>query len=494
MAQRCFLAVDLGASGGRVVGGLFDGQKLRLEEVARFPNGPTPVQQSLHWDLLGLWNELRAGLRQATDQYSAIASVGVDTWGVDYGLLGRDDVLLGNPHCYRDPRTEGAMEKAFEAVGREAIFNATGLQFMPINTLYQLYAMRLQNSPLLEMAERFLMIPDLFHWLLTGHKGVERTNASTTQCLNPQTGDWARDLLEKLDIPTKLFGELIEPGTKLDLLPTVADDLNLKNVNVVVPGTHDTASAVVAVPANSVAGEQPNWCYLSAGTWCLMGVETPSPIVTPEVLALNYTNEGGVGGTTRLLKNITGLWLVQECRRIWARDGKDYSWEDLTKMAADAPAFVSLIDPDHADFGSPGDMPAAIAEFCRATGQTVPEQPGEFIRCAIDSIALKARKVFDGLESLIGGKLEVVHIVGGGTQNLLLCQAIADACNRPTLVGPVEATALGNCLMQAISGGDVGSIAEGRALVRESFPLETYEPQNTDGWEEAYGRFQKLLA
>lgn len=492
MSAKVYLAVDLGASSGRVLAGLFDGQRLALEEVHRFDNGPVLAADTMHWDLLDLWRHVQDGLRAAASRYGRrIVSVGVDTWGVDFGLLGRHDQLLGNPVHYRDRRTAGILPRAFARVPREEIFAATGLQFMEFNTLYQLWAMRQADSPLLEAARQFLMIPDLFHWLLTGQKGVERTNASTTQFFDPRTGQWARELLKRFEIPTEMLGPILEPGTRLGRLrESVEQQTGLSGVEVVLPGTHDTASAVLAVPSQSPPGERPDWSYISSGTWSLMGVEVPRPVINQRCSELNFTNEGGVGGTTRLLKNIAGLWLLQECRRTWQAQGRAYGWEDLVERAAAAPPLVSLIDPDDPSFVAPDDMPAAIAGFCQRTSQPVPADDGAMARCVLESLALRYRLVGNWLRELAGGPSGTLHIMGGGAQNRLLCQMAADACGCPVVAGPVEATALGNLLMQAVSWGDVGTIAEGRELIGRSFDVETYEPANTQRWDEAFARFQ----
>ncbi|MBI1900114.1 MAG: rhamnulokinase [Planctomycetia bacterium] len=495
-AAKVFLALDLGASNGRVVAGVFDGAKLRLEDVCRFDNGPVSLPHGMHWDLLALWKHVQQGLRAARDRFkSQVASVGVDTWGVDFGLLGRGDVLLANPHHYRDHRTDGLMERAFAVVSRSEIFAQTGLQFMQFNTLYQFWALRLANSPLLDVAERLLMIPDLFHWMLTGCKTNEFTNATTTQFYNPHTKDWARDLLRKFDLPDRILGEITPPGTDLGkMLPQVAAETGLAGVRVIVPGTHDTASAVMSVPAASRPGELPDWCYISSGTWSLMGVETPRPVTTDLCLKLNFTNEGGVGGTIRLLKNITGLWLLQECRRVWNQTGKNYSWEDLNRASDAAPRLRSLVDPDLPGFMAPPDMPAAIRQACRQSGEPEPADEGGVIRCALESMAMKYRMVLSWLEQLIGRRMETIHVVGGGTQNRRLCQAAADATGRRVVAGPVEATAIGNLMMQAVAAGDVGSIAEAREVIGRSFSVEEYSPRETAAWDEAYVRFERIVA
>lgn len=494
MAELAFLAVDFGASSGRHVVGLYDGQRLRWEEVYRFDNGPVEMAGNLFWDLPRLWMELRQGLRAASVRFGTqIQSIGVDTWGVDFALLARGDLLLSNPYHYRDARTNGIMEKAFSLVSREEIFRQTGLQFMQFNTLYQLLAMLWQRSPLLDVAERLLMMPDVFHWLLTGEQSNEFTDVTTSQCYNPVQGDWAWELLERFALPKQIFGPIVPPGTVLGRLrPSVAAETGLANAQVILPGTHDTASAVMAVPAASRPGEQPDWCYISLGTWALMGVEVPQPVVDDRVLRLNFTNEGGVGGTYRLLKNITGLWLVQECRRIWNQRGRAWTWEDLNQMTAAASAHQAFIDPDHPDFLAPEDMPEAIRAFCRKTGQVEPTDEGSVLRCALESVALKARKVFRMCEELVGRRIEKIHIVGGGTQNRLLCQWIADACDRPVLAGPVEATATGNLMAQAVAAGRIGSIADAREIIRQSFPMHEYLPQNPAAWEAAFARFEKM--
>ncbi len=496
MAEKAYLAVDIGASSGRHMVGRFDGKRLTLDEVYRFENGPVDVLGSLHWDLLGLWSHVKNGLRAANCRGDGpIVSVGVDTWGVDFGLLARDDVLLGNPNHYRDSRTNGMMEKAFAMVSREEIFRHSGLQFMQFNSLYQLLAMKLARSPLLEAAQTWLMMPDLFHWLMTGQKSNEFTNATTSQFYNPLKSNWAVELLKKFDIPTEILGPISPPGTDLGpLRAAVAAETGLSGTRVVLPGTHDTASAVMAVPAASRPGQRPDWCYISLGTWALLGIESPQPVVNDKVLALNFTNEGGVGNTYRVLKNICGLWLVQECRRVWNQaPGRNWGWEDLNKLSAAAKPLVSFIDPDAQDFLAPDDMPEAIRRFCAKTGQSVPADEGAVVRCAVESLAMKIRYVLTMCEELAGGRLETIHIVGGGTKNRQLCQAAADACARRVVAGPVEATATGNLMMQAVAAGDVKSIAEAREVIRNSFAVDEYLPRDTAAWDEGYGKFAKVV-
>ena len=481
-----YLAFDLGAESGRAVVGRFDGNKLELSTAHRFPNGPVKVLGSLYWDVLRLFSELKQGLALYRRQYgSSLDGLGLDTWGVDSALIGRNDALLGNPHHYRDPRTEGMLKAAFARVPREEIFQHTGIQFMEINSLYQLLSMRLSGDPTLEKAEALLMMPDLFNFWLTGIKACEFSDATTTQFYDPRKRDWARPLLEKLGLPTHILQQVVQPGTVLGpLLPEIGEEAGLEGAPVIAPACHDTGSAVAAVPAK---GE--GFAYISSGTWSLMGVEAPEPVISKDSLAFNFTNEGGVCGTFRLLKNIMGLWLVQECRRTWAQEGEELSYGELTDLAAKAPAFGPLIEPDSHDFLRPGDMPARIRAFCARTGQKTPETRGEIVRSALESLALKYRWVLEKLEIMQARPLQTIHILGGGSQNQLLCQLAADATQRLVIAGPIEATAAGNILMQAIARGHIASLAEGREVVHRSFELATYEPGSAAGWDEAYERF-----
>jgi len=495
MADKAYLAIDMGASSGRHVVGRFDGTRISLEEVYRFENGAVDVAGDLYWDLLAQWTHVTNGMRAAGALAGdGITSVGVDTWGVDFGLLGRGDVLLSNPYHYRDGRTNGMLERATEFASHEEIFRHTGLQFMQLNTLYQLLAMKLANSPLLDVAETMLLMPDLFHWLMTGEKCNEMTDATTTQFYNPIKGGWATELLEQMNLPTNILGTIAQPGTNLGKLRgPLAADTGLSAAEVVLPGSHDTASAVMAVPAASVPGQKPDWCYISLGTWALMGIESPEPVVNEQVMKRNFTDEGGVGDTIRLLKNICGLWLVQQCRQVWNQSGKDWDWEDLNQMSAAAKPLVSFIDPDAQDFMAPKNMPEAICQFTKRTGQPVPENEGAVLRCALDSLAMKFRHVLGMCEQLNGAPIRTIHIVGGGTQNKQLCQMAADACGRRVVAGPIEATAIGNLMLQAVAAGDVAGIAEAREVIRNSFPVDEYEPQNTAAWDEAWGRFAETV-
>ena len=494
MSRKTYLAIDLGAESGRVIAGHFDGQRIELEELHRFNNGPVKVAGSLRWNLIGLWSEIQQGLGIAQSRFGdAVVSIGVDTWGVDYCLLDEQGELLGLPFNYRDPRTQGVLEQTLARVPRSEIFSETGLQFMEINTLYQLVAARQQNPRLLDLAARVLLIPDYFHWLLSGSQVVEFTNATTTQCLHPTRRDWAVDLLQKLDLNPAMFPEVVPPGTELGALRAdVRDSTGLGRIPVIAPATHDTGSAVAAVPTESTGS--PDWAYISSGTWSLMGVEIADANLSPRALQLNVTNEGGVDGTYRLLKNIMGLWLVQECRRGFERSGKPFDYDQLTQIARDARPFVACINPDDQRFLSPGDMPATIRSWCRDHNVTEPSTEGELVRTCLESLALKYRLVLEQLEELTGTRVQAIHIVGGGSRNALLNQFAADACQRPVIAGPVEATAMGNLLVQARSHGDVGSLAEIRDCVRASDRIERFEPTNAAQWDQAFGRFQELAS
>jgi rhamnulokinase len=489
MTTKRLLAFDLGAESGRALLGRFDGQRLRLEVLHRFPNGPVAVLDALFWDVLRLWSEMLTAMRKCAQEAGGADSVGVDTWGVDFALLGRGGNLLGNPRHYRDPHTETILDTAFSRVPAAEIFQQTGIQFMRFNTLFQLLALKRDRSPLLEAAETLLFMPDLFHWFMTGVKVNEYTDASTSQMLDPVKRTWARDLVTAFGLPRHILGTIVQPGTVLGpLRPNVATETGLLPIPVIAPASHDTASAFAAVPSRSGT-----WACISSGTWSLMGAEIPAPLVSEEVRNCNFTNEGGVGGTIRFLKNIMGLWLVQECRRVWERAGNAYSYEELMRHAEAVPPFVSLVDPDHSSFWLPPSMPQALANFCAMTGQPAPGEPGAVVRCALESLALRYRWVLEKLEELLGKRLETIHIVGGGSQNTLLCQFTADACNRPVLAGPVEATAIGNVLVQALGLGLVGSLPQAREIVRQSFEVRSYEPREPESWEEPYRRFMELL-
>ena len=489
MARDVALAVDLGASGGRVVSGAFDGRLLELEELHRFENGPVAMAGQLVWDLPRLWHEVTEGLRAAAARHGRnVSSVGVDTWGVDFSFLGPDAALLANPVCYRDPRTRGMLAAAEAILPREEIFAATGLQFLEINSLYQLLSLVRGSSSVLAVADRLLMIPDLFHWLLSGESSNERTNASTTQCFDPQTGDWAFPMLERLGLPRRIFGRITEPGMELGRLrDDVATATGLAGVRVILPGTHDTASAVAAVPAAEPPSSRPDWCYVSLGTWALVGAELDRPLVTPQCLARNFTNEAGVGDTTRLLKNICGLWLVQQCRAAWQRAGQAWTWDQLTALAAEAAPLVTVIDPNDPALVAPADMPAAIRAVAKAAGEPVPETTAATVRSALESVAAAIRRTVIELDDLLGRRVGRVHVVGGGVQNALICQMIADATGLPVVAGPVEATAIGNLLVQLLASNGRLDLRALRSVVRDSFEPVHYEPRDAARWDARLG-------
>jgi rhamnulokinase len=488
--SKNYLAIDLGAESGRAILGQFDGAHLTLKEVHRFPNTPVRLIDGLHWDALRLFGEMKYSISAAVQETGGhLDGIGLDTWGVDYGLLDRQGVLLSNPYHYRDSRTDDMVEAAFSIVPREEIFEETGIQFMQLNTLYQLFSMVKTGSPILDIAETFLTMPDLFNYWLTGRKCCEFTNATTTQCYNPRHGIWAYDMLERLDIPSFIFPEIIRTGSVMgSLLPDLARDMGVPHIPVIAPACHDTGSAVAAVP-----GQGDSYAWISSGTWSIMGVTVNEPVINAQTLAYNFTNEGGVNDTYRLSKNIMGLWLVQECRRTWGQQGEDYSYEDLTRSAAAATPLRSIINPDANEFLKPGDMPTRIREFCQRTGQPVPETTGAVVRCALESIALRYRWVIESLEELLVRRLETIHIMGGGTKNRLLSQLTADATGRQVITGPVEATATGNLLTQALALGEIASLDDIRTIVCQSFDVETFDSKPSEAWDRAYDRFLTLI-
>ncbi len=487
MANKSFLAIDLGAGSGRALIGSLDGASLRIQELSRFRNDMVRIRDHLHWNVMHLFEEVLSALKASASQHANTPeSIGLDTWGVDFGLVAADGSLLGFPVCYRDQRTEGAIEGFLERVPRQRVYELTGLQFLPLNTLFQLYAMVRDQSPLLEVAGGLLFMPDLFNYLLTGEKKAEFTIASTSQLYDPRRREWAGELFDALGIPQAIMQDVVPPGTVLGRLDEeVARSTGLSRLAVVATASHDTASAVAAVPA-----EGREWAYISSGTWSLMGVESEAPIITGDSLDFNFTNEGGIDGTFRVLKNIARLWLLEQCRRAWEED-RQYTYEELVEVA-EASSFESLIDPDDADFLSPPDMPEAICGFCRRSGQPEPEGPGEFVRCILVSLALKYRLVLDQLRRIYSRPINRIHVIGGGARNKLLCQLTADATGLPVVAGPAEATAVGNLLVQAMALGHVGSHEELRDTVRASFPVEHYEPRPDANWDSLYQRFREL--
>jgi len=476
MASKTVLAVDLGAESGRVMAVQFDGKSLELREIARFPNRPVKLRNVLHWNMLDLWQNITAGI-EAGKQYQP-ASIGVDTWGVDFCLLDSQDNLIGLPVHHRDLRTDGMMDRVFTKVPRGEVFAQTGIQFMPINTLYQLTSMVECKSPQLKIAETFLTIPDLLNFWLSGAKVSEYSNATTTQMFNTGTGQWARDLLERLGIPVKMLPEVVQPGTRLG----VYDD-----IPVIAPACHDTGSAVAAVPAVSES-----FAYISSGTWSLAGIEVATPMINEAALEANVTNEGGVFGTIRLLKNVMGLWIIQQCRATWQAMGIEFSYPELVQLAEAALPLRSLINVNHGDFLPHGDHPAHIKAFCEKSGQPVPRSPGEIVRTVFESLALAYRDVFEKLEAVSGRSIDVIHIIGGGSENSLLNQMTADATGKPVLAGPVEATVIGNALMQFIALGELSNLQEARKLVGQMKSVKRYEPNHSAEWEAAFDRYKQL--
>jgi rhamnulokinase len=490
-----YIAVDLGASSGRIVLGRWGKQNIELTELHRFPNEPVWDGGHLRWDVLSLWQGIKHGLYIYSTQIGEpLAGMGVDSWGVDYALLDAAGQLLELPYHYRDKRTEGIAEQIWQRIGRAETFERTGIQFLPFNTLYQLYAHAQRDPSCLQSAARLLMIPDLFAYWLSGRQKGEYTNATTTQFWNVMKNDWDTELLDKLGVPTHFLPPVVLPGTRLgELLPEITQEVGLPpGVSIFAPATHDTASAVVAVP-----GLDTNSAYLSSGTWSLLGAEVAAPVLHAQSLNFGFTNEGGANGTFRLLKNISGLWLLQECQRAWQAEGKIYSWQELLALAASASPFGSLIDPDAPDFLSPPHMPQAIIAFCERTGQPSPADTGAIVRCCLESLALKYRYVLEQLEILLEYKLETIRVVGGGSQNTLLCQLTADACNRPVLAGPTEATTLGNLAMQAIASGHLPDLAIAREVIAASVQPVCYQPTPGNAqqakWQAAYKKLVKVL-
>ena len=482
--MRTLVAVDLGAQSGRVAVGRFDGSRLSIEEVHRFPNVPVRVRGTLHWDVLRLYADVLDGLRAAARE-ATVDSVGVDSWGVDFGLLDRAGRLVQNPVHYRDSRRAAAVEGVFARVAPRELYERTGIQRLPINTLFELAAMAVESDPVLTAADRLLLIPDLFHYWLCGSRTTEFTNATTTQCFDARAGAWAIDLLERLDVPARLFPEVVDPGTQLGVVTD--DESSVGGAAVVAAATHDTGSAVAGTPLN---GERS--AFLSVGTWSLVGVESPEPVVGDAAYRANLTNEGGIAGTFRVLRNVTGLWLLEECRRTWALAGRHRSFKELVALARSAPPLRSLVDPNEPLFAPPGDMPARLGDYCERTGQQRPEDEGAIVRCIFESLALKHAESVDLLGRVTGRELDELLVVGGGANNELLCEWTAAAAERPVYAGPAEATLVGNLLVQAMALDEISSLAEAREVVRRSFAATTYEPSNDDAWREARERFAAL--
>lgn len=492
-----FIGVDVGASNGRLLLARFDGSRFDLEVLHRFPNNVVHVTDQYHWDALRIWAEVQEGLRKYVQQHGrSLAGIGVDTWGVDFGLLDAAGRLLGNPVGYRDPRTNGMPDAMCQVVPKREIFDLVGTHFIQFNTLIQLFAMRRHGDPQIDMASTLLMMPDLLNYWLTGVKAIEYTIASTSMMLHARKRRWVTELFERLDLPHWILPPLVQPGQRLgSFLPAVADETGLaESTSVFTVGSHDTASAVAAVP-----GLDHDSLYISSGTWSLTGAEIPEPVLTDEALRYGFTNEGGVGNTIRLLQNFTGLWLLQASQQQWQREGTSYTWDQLMAAAQTAPAFQCLVNPDAHEFLAPSQMVHTIRAWAQRTGQPAPETVGEVVRCCLESLALNTRWGVEVLEHVTGrgantpdGPYQVIRIVGGGSQNRLLAQWIADACHRLVVTGPVEATALGNVMMQAIAMGHITNVAEGRAVIAASVEQEQFEPGASSGWDEAYARYARI--
>lgn len=490
MSNLKMLAIDLGASSGRGIIGSFDGKRLMLEENHRFANEPVMIGKEFHWDILRIYHEITEAIRKCVVAGEEIRSIGIDTWGVDYGLIGKNGELLANPFNYRDARTAGIQPYAFSKMSLEEVYRIAGIQSADFNTLFQLTAALRQDPEAFDRAEHLLFTPDLLNYFLTGIARTEYTIASTSQLLDAQKRTWSEEIIRRFGLRREMFGEIVAPGTVVgplcDAVLAQTGKCDAKVVNIC---AHDTASAVVAVPA-----KEEDFVFISSGTWSLMGTELKEPQLGDESMRYNFTNEGGYGGTIRYLRNIMGLWLEQESRRQWKREGEDVSFNDLSDMAMASKPLQSLIDPDDPIFLAPGDMPGRIAEYCRKTGQHVPENKGEIVRTIFDSLALRYRWTVERLDRIRGRKTQAVHIVGGGTKEEPLCRLAADACGCIVYAGPTEATAIGNLAVQAIAAGEIRDVAEAREVIRNSFPIKSYEPQgDSAAWDEAYGRFEKLL-
>lgn len=486
MAKRV-LAFDFGASSGRAIIGTLDNGKITLNEVHRFSNDPVTVNGTFYWDVLRLFHEIKQGLLKAK-QAGGFDSIGIDTWGVDFGLLDKDGVLLENPVHYRDKRNIGMVEKAAKYIGKDEMYKLTGIQFMDFNTAFQLLSIKENRPELLARAQSLLFMPDLFAYFLTGNKVSEYSIATTSQLVDINTRDWSKEMLEKLGLPEKIFNRIVPSGSVTGYLSDeICEELGLEKVPVIAVCGHDTQSAVTAVPS-----EKEDFAFISSGTWSLFGTETKKPIVNDLSYSFNVTNEGGFGYSTAFLKNICGLWLIQESRRQWIREGREYSYAELEKAALREKPFARFIDPDAPEFAVPGNLPARITEYCRRTGQSVPENEGQTVRCIYESLALRYRAVLEGIEKCTGKKYDSLNVVGGGTKDTLLCKMTADACNITVYAGPIEATVMGNVAVQLISGGDIADVIEARRIIANSGQLKCYSPENTAAWDEAYEKFKSV--
>lgn len=489
MKKHNFLAFDIGATSGRAVLATLVNGKFEMQELHRFPNNLLELHGKYYWNIYNLYEELKKGLSICAKENISLDSIGIDTWGVDFGYIAPDGSLLGLPRAYRDPYTEGALEEYFQLVPREEVYRLTGIQFMNFNSLFQLFRARKEEFAPLKNAKEILFIPDLLSYLLTGKKVCEYTDASTSQLLNPVTKQFESSLLEAAGVPPSIVRQVVMPGTLVgELTDALAEETGIGKIPVIAVAGHDTASAVAAVPA-----QDRNFAYLSSGTWSLMGIETEEPIITEESYKNNFTNEGGIEGTTRFLKNITGMWLLEQCRKEWEKAGRKYTYPEIVEMAEQAVPFVRFVDPDDPRFVNPSCMTKAIAGYCEETGQPVPVTDADFVRCIFESLALRYNEVIRMLEGMAPFPIERLHVIGGGSKNNLLNQFTANAIGMPVIAGPSEATAIGNAMVQARSAGIVSTRWEMRRLIAESIGTETFLPQDEKNWKEVYGRYKKIV-
>jgi len=486
------IGIDLGASNGRIIVGILNEEKrLKLDIICRFKNYGVSISNSLYWDILRIFSKIKKGLSLVAKKYKNISSIGITTWGVDFILLDENDEILGPIHHYRDSRTNGMLEEMFKVVPKIVIFNQTGIQFLSFNSSTQMFSMAYNKSPRLNITKTFLMLPDYFNFLLSGIKCSEYSDATTSQLYNPIKKDWAFDLIEKLDFKPEWFGKIIQPGTILgNIQEYIAEEVGLnKNTKIIAPLTHDTGSAVAAVPVDMNKYKRGEWAYLSSGTWSLIGVELNEPLINEKVLEYNYTNEGGIDGTIRFLKNLSGLWLIQECKRIWDKEGLNLGWDDIEEKAKDAQPFQNFINPDDQLFLNPTNIITAIKEYCKNYGQKPLESVEQISRTIFESLAFRYKQTIEDLEDIINQKIKILYIIGGGSRNNLLNQFTANILNIPIKGGPSEATAIGNILVQALALGKIKDIVELRQIVKKSFPIKDYIPEETEKWEKAYKKY-----
>jgi len=488
MENKSFLAFDIGATSGRSIIGTIIGGRLQIKELTRFPNQMLQLGDHYHWNIFSIYENIKLALSAAKQTDDNIISIGIDTWGVDFALVAKDGSILGLPYAYRDPHTDGMPEKFFRSIPRSEVYGLTGIQVMNFNSLYQLFALKEGSSSVLDAASEMLFMPDALSYLLTGNKVVEYTIASTSQILNPKSRQFESRLLDAAGVSDSILGKLVMPGHRVGLLSDVlAEESGMGKIPVIAVAGHDTASAIASVPA-----EDGHFAYLSSGTWSLMGIETDEAIINDDTFRLNFTNEGGVEGKTCLLKNITGMWLLEQCLAEWKKDGVSYSYDKLLEMTESAAPFKSMIDPDDPSFANPAGMTSAIAAFCKATGQAVPSAHAEFVRCIFESLSLKYKKVLGEIAGIAPFSINKLHVMGGGSKNSLLNQWSANATGIPVISGPSEATAIGNIMIQAKAAGCVGSLQEMRRIIRESVTLREFIPAGTDTWDEPFERFRKL--